>query len=181
MLIFGHVGITIGLAKMIERAIRRTAKKDKFLNVHYGLVALGSMLPDIIDKPLGHIFLRESLNYGRIISHTLVFSALLWLIALAALRRGVRWPLAISFGSLVHLILDEMWQIPQTLLWPLYGWSFPHSSQNFLLGVFYSIYRPEVYIPEIAGAAILLLFWLDCRRGERPGALEKIRSEAGIE
>ncbi|KJR98024.1 MAG: hypothetical protein VR68_12100 [Peptococcaceae bacterium BRH_c4a] len=43
--------------------------------------------------------MRETLNNGRIISHTLVFAALLWVIALLALRKGMYGPMAVSFGS----------------------------------------------------------------------------------
>jgi len=71
--------------------------------------------------------LREALNNGRIISHTLVFAALLWVIAMAALRRGMYGPQAVSFGSLVHLALDEIWLKPATLFWPFLGWGFPYS------------------------------------------------------
>lgn len=161
MLFLGHIGITLGLARFIELCTTKTGKYSKYININYGLAAVGSMLPDIIDKPLGHLILRDSLNYGRIISHTLVFSSLLWLIALASLRRGIKWPLAFSFGSLVHLALDEMWQRPAVLFWPLYGWGFPSSNQDFLQGVLQSLHRPGVYLPEILGAVILIVLWLN--------------------
>ncbi|MFZ5645011.1 MAG: metal-dependent hydrolase [Bacillota bacterium] len=161
MLILGHMGITVGLAGIAGCLVEKVAKKE--FNINYGLVALGSMFPDIIDKPLGHMILRDTINYGRIFSHTLVFTALLWLVALWALRRGIFWPLAFSFGTLAHLVLDEMWQRPTVLFWPLYGWGFPSSGQDFLQGVLQSMHRPDVYLPEILGAAILIGFWLGKR------------------
>ena len=33
--------------------------------------------------------------------------------------------LALAAGTFAHLILDEMWQVPVTLFWPLLGFSFP--------------------------------------------------------
>jgi len=60
MLLFAHVGLALASARF-------------FNSVSLAFLALGSMLPDIIDKPLGHIFLASSLGYGRIYSHTLLF------------------------------------------------------------------------------------------------------------
>lgn len=62
MLLLGHAGITVGLAVIAERAAKKIKGEDFNFNINYGLVALGSMLPNIIDKPLGHVILREILN-----------------------------------------------------------------------------------------------------------------------
>jgi len=53
MLLFGHVGFNIGLAFVIERALKKIKGNNFKFNFDYGLVALESMVPDIIDKPLG--------------------------------------------------------------------------------------------------------------------------------
>ena len=89
--------------------------------VDYRLILLGSMLPDIIDKPLG-VWLHLS---GRAIAHTMVFSVVLVAAALTlfAWRRSVGL-LCLAFASVIHLVLDQMWLTPRTLFWPAYGWSF---------------------------------------------------------
>lgn len=161
MLILGHVGITLGLA-VVSEGITKKIKGDEFkLNINYGLVALGSMLPDIIDKPLGHVILWETLNNGRIISHTLLFTLLLWVISLLALRWGIYWPLSVSFGSLAHLGLDLMWLKPSILFWPLFGSIFTYSDKDFISGIIQNLNKPRVFIPEILGGLIIVAFLIN--------------------
>ena len=88
------------------------------------MAAVGSVLPDLIDKPLGHIFLANTLNYGRIYGHTLIFiSALL----LAGLFLSFRYHrigpliLALVTGILSHQFLDFMWAQPANWYWPVFG------------------------------------------------------------
>lgn len=103
MFIFGHIGITIGVGMLIEAITNHKHTKERIqesksdystgqvvkrgensrvykLNISpigkwldYRLLVLASMLPDIIDKPLGQVFLKDTFNYGRIYGHTLVF------------------------------------------------------------------------------------------------------------
>jgi hypothetical protein len=84
--------------------------------VDYRLVLLGSLLPDIIDKPVGLLILGNFFKNGRIFCHTLLFSLLI----LVAGSYGYGWHrstslLWVGFGSLTHLVLDEMWRSPRTL------------------------------------------------------------------
>lgn len=80
-----------------------------------GFSALGGVLPDLIDKPVGHILFAESLNSGRIVAHGLLFLTIL-LIAGVALRRqrGSFALLAVAAGVASHQILDAMWAMPVT-------------------------------------------------------------------
>ncbi len=173
----GHVGITVGLAWAAGRASIKITGND--VNINYGLVALGSILPDIIDKPLGHVILKESLNNGRILGHTLLFVSLLFLFAMLTRHRGRGGSLSVFFGSAAHLALDKMWERPATLFWPLYGWGFPYGSGDFWLRLIQNMHKPENYIPEILGAAILVLFLIERRR--KHGAGLKYRNwESGI-
>jgi len=41
--------------------------------INYLFVALGAILPDLIDKPIGRILLGESVANGRLFGHTLLF------------------------------------------------------------------------------------------------------------
>jgi hypothetical protein len=36
----------------------------------------------------------------------------------------VRFPMTLARASMGHLLLDQMWQSPDRLLGPFYGWSF---------------------------------------------------------
>lgn len=132
------------------------------------LLFIGALLPDIIDKPLGHLFFRETLSNGRIFAHTLLFFMIIALIGLYLYRnRSQLWLLVITFGTLVHLVLDQMWQEHQTLLWPVFGFAFPRGDitdwiQNTLKTL---LSNPAVYIPELIGAGIIIWFaWFLLRR-----------------
>jgi inner membrane protein len=186
MLPFGHAGITLGLTAItavaqnkfsfrspskFESASHATSPvtgnpgKKSWLSAmsKYGdlrFLILGSLLPDIIDKPVGIWFLGS----GKISCHSLLFLILL-LIAGIFLWQKYRknWLILVSAGTLTHLVLDQMWLIPHTLLWPLYGWSFPHGVRSeWVANILHVLLtRPSVYIPEIMGLAILLYFaWL---------------------
>lgn len=85
-------------------------------------LALGGLLPDLVDKPLGHLVTGH--GHGRLWMHTLLAAMLFAALALAAWRVGPRAGLvvtALAIGVASHLVLDAMWGSPQILLWPLLG------------------------------------------------------------
>lgn len=124
-------------------------------------VLLGSLLPDIIDKPVGQLFFRQTFSNGRIFSHTLIFLVLLSLAGLALYQtKRKQWGIVLAFGVFAHLLLDQMWLDPRTLLWPIYGFTFERAdltnwAQNILSSL---LSDPAVYVPEIVGGVILLIF-----------------------
>lgn len=82
----------------------------------------GAILPDLIDKPLGHFILADSLNSGRIYAHTLLMLMIFVIIGLYYWRKKSSYSvLAISAGISSHIVLDEVWKSPVTLFWPLNG------------------------------------------------------------
>jgi len=192
MLILGHAGITLGAAVLLSGAVtafrspipRRdktaAAAPDDHLNrpkswlislarhVDIRLLLIASLLPDIIDKPLGHIFFREALSNGRTIGHTLFFLILITLAGLFLYRRGKKtWLLVLSFGTLTHLVLDQMWKIHETLLWPFFGFAFErHDITTWIPNIIDNLtVKPEVYIPETVGGVVILWFaWEVLRR-----------------
>ena len=133
----------------------------------YRLLLLGSMLPDILDKPLGTWLMADVLSNGRIFGHTLLFSLILLGVGVylfAGYRRaGI---LSLALGSLAHLGLDQMWLQAETLLWPLFGWSFPKGDvSQWLEGIVRSLFsKPGVYIPELIGVFCLAVFFADTIR-----------------
>lgn len=144
MLLFAHVGLALASARLLSHA-------------SLAFLALGSMLPDIIDKPLG-LIVFGSPNMGRTAAHTLLF--LLLLSALSFSSRDVRL-FSLTWGMLVHLSLDFMWNSPQILFWPLLG-PFPSAplldTMSYLEMLLSGLKNPVVAIPEFVGLAYLLFF-----------------------
>ena len=123
------------------------------------LILVGSMLPDIIDKPLSGIILRNQIGNGRIYAHTRLF--LLGLFAIGIYFRyrfNSQTGLILALGCLIHDCLDELLLQPFALFWPLYGWTFPRENSEEWLHMWISglLNNPRVYIPELIGIALLL-------------------------
>jgi len=137
----------------------KSSKPGLMSRVDIRLLLIGSLLPDIIDKPLGHILLRNTLDNGRIYCHTLLFAIIISLAAFYLWKyKHKTWLLPIAFGVFMHLVLDQMWLMRETLLWPLYGWSFPEEHWEFYWGdlVHRVSLDPDIYIPELIGGLVLL-------------------------
>ncbi len=142
-----------------QRASSWLTSLGNFIDIR--LLFVGAMLPDIIDKPIGHLLLRETLNNGRIFGHTLLFLVLVSAVVFYLYKRYSRtWLLAFSFGTSMHLLLDQMWRVPQTLFWPFYGFAFPKRDiSDWLEKIFHSLGTdPQTYIPELVGGAIIIWF-----------------------
>ncbi|MDD4255502.1 MAG: metal-dependent hydrolase [Methanofollis sp.] len=84
--------------------------------------ALGALLPDLIDKPLGYIVLADSIGYGRIYTHTLIFLVLAIGVGLLVFWR-FRSPIVLAgaVGVASHQALDTMWAYPANWLYPFLG------------------------------------------------------------
>ncbi|AKB36705.1 hypothetical protein MSSAC_2115 [Methanosarcina siciliae C2J] len=158
MLLFGHLGVTLGiffgLGLFIPRL--RTIIDPRYL-------VIGAILPDLIDKPIGEVIFASTFSSGRIIGHTLLFSLLLFMIGLYMYERSrdIRG-LSLTAGSFLHLFEDQMWSDPQTFLWPLFGWSFPRESRDYvglehLMDMFEASFHLEFlqsHVIEILGLSI---------------------------
>jgi hypothetical protein len=84
--------------------------------------AIGAVLPDLIDKPVGYIFLPGIIGYGRFLFHSLPVFTILLVAGLALLKyRSSIALLATDVGILSHQILDSMWREPVNWLDPLLG------------------------------------------------------------
>lgn len=91
--------------------------------------AFGAILPDLVDKPLGHILLADSVGYGRIYLHTLLFLVAVTLIGIVVFRRYRNvLVLAAAAGIASHQVLDAMWREPTNWLYPFFG-PFTHSGE----------------------------------------------------
>ncbi|MFC1983988.1 metal-dependent hydrolase [Chloroflexota bacterium] len=193
MLIFGHVGITLGtsialsglqsilhphitIQNKAEDPLSSLSKKDRIHNhsmtnnssfislvnrIDIRILLVGSLLPDIIDKPIGQWLLKEDFSNGRIFSHTLLFLILITILGVFYYRHfGKTWFLFLSFGTFMHLILDQMWRAPRTLLWPILGLEFDRIDlTDWIGGIWYRLFTdPAVYIPELLGLFVIIWF-----------------------
>jgi inner membrane protein len=185
MLLFGHIGITLGTALGIDKGLLQAPilKGSKVLTpikrlavmaakTDYRLVLVGALLPDIIDKPVGDYFFAETFKYnGRIFCHTLLFVILLFLIGLYWYQRYANTGIIVlSLCSAFHLVLDQMWHTPQTLFWPADGFTFPGGGNlgfiEWLRSLFENaLMQPSDYVPEIVALIILVPFVLQLSRG----------------
>ncbi len=80
----------------------------------YRFVAIGALLPDVIDAPLGH----------RGLAHTLVFAVGVLAVVMVATtnRRPLRKRLiAVPIGLLAHLVLDAVFAQQAVFWWPAFG------------------------------------------------------------
>jgi len=162
MLLFGHLGITLAAAQTFEKVMFSRGKKRFAELIDYRLVLVGSLLPDIIDKPLGGLVFKATLGNGRIYAHTLIFLLLLFGAGIFFWVKEKRPEvLALSGGSFAHHLLDGMWRFPGTYLWPFYGWNFPKGDPEgwFRQWVENLLTDPWVYVPEIIGGIILFYFF----------------------
>ena len=158
MLLFAHVGLALASARLSNR-----------LDLLF--LAMGSMLPDIIDKPLG-LLVFGSPNMGRTFAHTFLF--LLILTAVSIRLQDIR-SASLTWGVFVHLILDTMWSSPVTLLWPLLG-GFPDAPYldtfSYLQMLLMGLEEPGILIPELLGLGYIILLvylkrgwiWNDIKR-----------------
>jgi hypothetical protein len=189
MLVFGHIGITAGVFKVCETIFSRDGAnennepvaglqgnavsdclksgihlsgiKNLAGKIDYRMVIIGSVLPDLIDKPLFLLFGNSLELSGRDYAHTLILGLLLLIGGLVLNRYGRPWLLVVSLSSFMHLVLDRIWNKPVTLLWPLMGPLRGETIEGWITDRWYSIFTvPEVYIPEIIGLAILLAFFI---------------------
>ena len=140
MLLFAHVGLALASARFWRGAA-------------LCFVALGSMLPDIIDKPLAQLV--DGIP-GRAFAHTILF--LVILLSLAFSMKNIIFA-SISLGVFIHLALDSMWMQPVILFWPVLG-DFPAGSQldtwTFIKLLLHGLNNPAVLAPEMIGLSYIV-------------------------
>lgn len=193
MFLLGHLGITLatvnvstaflGKLQGASIALEPGKAEDPSHNpmsgrlspaspLDYRLLLLGTVLPDLIDKPLGMILLREQIANGRIFSHTFLFALIILHTGFLLSGQGRRMFLSLFTGVLFHLAFDGMWLDRHTLLWPLYGWYFPKGvpmplpeiAGNYLHALFAT---PALMGTEAIGGMILLVAVLSLLYGDR--------------
>ncbi|HJJ29438.1 MAG TPA: metal-dependent hydrolase [Methanocorpusculum sp.] len=163
MLIFHHlfIGLMIG-------AILAVLFSNKWAMIYGGI---GGVIPDIIDKPLGQILLADTLNFGRIYAHTLLFAAVLIILGAVIWYKNRKMILLLCIGTavFVHQLSDIMWTTPINWFWPFFG-SFPHFDYIYLPiedgGLSY-LYMASWILAVIAGAVVIFIFSRDLDQSRR--------------
>ena len=173
----GPIGITVATVWLLSRLLGRFQKSapevegangvtpNRFLGrlasgIDYRLILAGTLLPDLIDKPLvflvGPGFVNSSL---RSVGHSVVGGLLLLTIAWVVTRRWQR-AAAGSFGValVAHLLMDQMWRTPEVLFWPLLGFVLPEQDVPF--SHWYRVHFSQLptTTPDFVGIGILAVF-----------------------
>lgn len=154
----GHVGLTVLLARLSGRQVPAWALAP------FWALAVGAMLPDLLDKPLGHVLLGW--GNGRIFFHGALFALAVTASALAVRRlRPAAFPIAaaLALGCWTHLAFDRLWENPQALLFPLLGTEFPHHEFAAFTWVQMLLADPYTQITEALGACALA--WMAWQEG----------------
>lgn len=167
MWIFGHLGIGSKLAAPLSRKLP------------YGWLLLGTILPDLIDKPLFYLLGSkfELISCTRTLGHTAIFT--FGLALLASLRKS-KLLAAITLGVASHLVLDgfqDYWihrvlhhegesSLILAALFPFYEPRFGMMPYDSLLDHLKSGNRPIVLTAE--GIGLLFLGWDWWKKKWRP-------------
>jgi len=93
--------------------------------IDFRFVLVGAFAPDVLDKVLAFWIAPDLVNHSlRNFGHSLLgATVLLSLIGVAARTRGAI--VGAGLAVTAHFLLDKMWRLPEILLWPAFGWSFP--------------------------------------------------------
>lgn len=162
MILF-HAGVTMVVIWFVMRGNPR---------VDYRVVAVASLLPDLIDKPIGRILFKQRYNSGRLWAHALLVNVAFFCVLFFMRGRGKRKFVLVPISTLLHLAEDTMWNSPRVFWWPLLGTTFPRDTSTSLLGIDWS----RALVEE--GIGLVLIVWLFVSHGmlSREGVREFLRT-----
>ncbi len=151
-MLFWHLGASLWLFRWIFR--------DPKVDVRF--LFLGALLPDLVDLPIGTVFLAERFSTGELWAHSLIVPSAYMTVVLIATRRGRRrraW-MALGVGWLFHLLLDGMWFSEDVFLWPFFGWDLPSGAAPFWpLAWDRAVSDPWRWLLEAVGVGYLVWLW----------------------
>ena len=130
-----------------------------FLNDYRWVIpcAIGAILPDLFDKPIGYILL-PAIGYGRIFTHTLLVAILILIFGLLFWKmREEPSIMSLGVGILSHQILDMMWRETIDWYYPFLGlFSRKPKIDYFFTVLFRDINRPFEIVLAIALGTVFL-------------------------
>jgi len=146
----GPIGHTVAFFWLLSLLLRRVQRGDSEADsvngtassglldrlgrdFDYRWILAGALLPDLIDKPLAFLIDPDFVNNSlRNVGHSVVGG--LALLALGrAVARSWRWASVGTFGVALaaHLVMDQMWRMPEVLFWPGLGFELPPGDVPF--------------------------------------------------
>jgi hypothetical protein len=157
MLLFGHIGLTMGLARALSREIDAR------------WVAATAMLPDVIDKPLRYV-MAPAFTQGntRTVGHSLTVMLVGMVVVGLLLRHKIRGAGVVALLLPLHLLLDGMWvsDMRVSVLWPWAGNGFSPLHEVGMQGVWNHLGRdlcdPVNLAGELGGVLVLGFLWRWC-------------------
>ena len=164
MLPWGHLAVGYLCVSLAVRARYRVPPQGPAVIA----VAIGTQLPDLIDKPLAWTF--GLIPSGRSLAHSLVFlavlAAIVWILATRYDRR-VEGATFIG-GYLSHVFADVLpaamageWTKLGSLLWPIT--SVPPYSDEMdysIIGFFLELELADVVSPELGLTIVAIALWV---------------------
>ena len=147
-----HLGASLFLFRWIFR--------DPKVDVRF--LALGALLPDLIDLPVGTLLLADSLSTGEAYAHSLLAPSLIAIVVLIFTRRGRRrraW-MALVVGMFFHLLIDGMWTRTEVFAWPLFGEIPMGPVPYWETAVDRALTDPWRWVAELVGLAYLGYLWV---------------------
>jgi inner membrane protein len=152
-MILWHAGLTMLIVWFVMRGNPR---------VDYRIVAVASLLPDIVDKPIGRLFLHSRFETGHLVGHALLVNVAFFCVLFFMRGRAKRQFVLVPISSLLHLAEDGMWSNPKVFWWPLFGARFPREPVGG--GTFgFLVPSPVVFAQEAIGLAVIA--WLFTSHG----------------
>lgn len=171
-MILWHLGVTVLIVRYVFR--------DPNMDLRW--IAVGSILPDVLDKPVGSILFHDTFGTHRLAAHALVFPVVLLGVVMMATRRataGRRAAIGVVIGCFVHLLLDGVWTSPEAFLWPLFGLEFPSvPGSDFVTLLGDMLQSPFVWAGEAIGAGYLGILWR--RQLREPGAVRRLLADGRV-
>jgi hypothetical protein len=149
MFIFAHLfaGVLLGLGFWHLTNDRRAVPVCIF----------ASLLPDLMDKSLGLLF-PFVLGGGRTVFHSLLMVGVVLLLCLLLFVRSrfVLLGVGVACALLLHQVFDEMWKLPVTWFYPLFGPFRGQMIPDYVGSYFWlEITNPSEWMFLIASVAIL--------------------------
>lgn len=150
--------------------------RDPTVDVRF--LAVGALLPDLIDMPIGTLLLADRYSTGELWAHSLLAPSLVVVAVMILTRRGARrraW-MALAIGMFFHLLLDGMWATTEVFLWPFFG-DFPPGPSPYWSGVWErALSDPWRWMAEAAGITYLVVLGRKAGLGDPEARRRLLRS-----
>ena len=151
-MLFWHLGAVLWLFRWIFR--------DPKVDIRF--LAFGAILPDLVDLPIGTLFLAARYSTGELWFHALLLPSIYMALVLLFTRRGRgrRAWMALGIGWLLHLVLDAVWVNQEVFLWPFFGFEISAGEASFWpLAWERALSDPWRWVKELAGLSYLVWIW----------------------